>query len=111
MTDKEFIEAVYEQVYGYNAINRGFSNQEVLEEIKNMDACLSPSEPEAYASTRKLIIFEGDLVRMVGEDEWLKVEEIIIETANPEDNKLRLSDGYICPAPVERYVADVMAAV
>ena len=107
MTDKEFIEAVYEQVYGNNAINRGFSKREVIAELQNMNECLCPSE----AATRKLIIFEGDLVRMVGEDEWLKVEEIIIETANPEDNKLRLSDGYICPAPVEQYVAEVMAAV
>ena len=37
MTDKEFIEAVFEEVYGDNAINRGFSKQDVVEELQNMN--------------------------------------------------------------------------
>ena len=37
MTDKEFIEAVFEEVYGDNAINRGFSKQDVIEELQNMN--------------------------------------------------------------------------
>ena len=35
MTDKEFIEAVFKEVYGDNAINRGFSKQDVIEELQN----------------------------------------------------------------------------
>jgi len=37
MSDKEFIEAVFEEVYGDNAINRGFSKQDVIEELQNMN--------------------------------------------------------------------------
>lgn len=44
MTDAEFIKAVYEQVYGNDAINRGFSKQEVIEELQNMNSCLCPDE-------------------------------------------------------------------
>ena len=34
MSDKEFIEEVYEIVFGDDAINRDFSHEEVLEELK-----------------------------------------------------------------------------
>lgn len=37
MTDKEFIEVIFEEVYGDNAINRGFSKQDVIEELQNMN--------------------------------------------------------------------------
>jgi len=37
MTDKEFIETIFEEVYGDNAINRGFSKQDVIEELQNMN--------------------------------------------------------------------------
>ena len=54
-----------------------------------------------------MIIFEGDYVRLVNEDKWLQVKEIIAVSADYAENKMALSDGYIVPAPVERNVAEV----
>ena len=34
MTDKQFIEAVYELAFGDNAINRDFTQEEVIAELK-----------------------------------------------------------------------------
>jgi len=34
MNDKDFIELVFEIAFGDNAINRGFSKEEVIKEIK-----------------------------------------------------------------------------
>ena len=34
MNDKEFIESVFEIAFGDNAINRGFSREEVIKEIR-----------------------------------------------------------------------------
>jgi hypothetical protein len=34
MTSKEFKEAIYELAFGDNAINRGFTNDEVLETLR-----------------------------------------------------------------------------
>ena len=52
MNDKEFIEAVFEEVYGDNAINRGFSKQDVIEELQNMNNIIGGyenDEPTRYA--------------------------------------------------------------
>ena len=34
MTDKEFIEAVYELAFGHDAINRNFGHAEVIEQLE-----------------------------------------------------------------------------
>ena len=34
MTDKEFIEAVYEIAFGHDAINRNFGHAEVIEQLE-----------------------------------------------------------------------------
>ena len=54
-----------------------------------------------------MIIFENDYVRLTEESQWLRVEEIIFVDADPANNKLRLSDDYIVPAPVEKYIDEV----
>jgi len=66
-------------------------------------------EVRRQEKARGLIIFEGDYVTLTGEPEWLKVVDIIIVNSNPDCNMLKLSDGYIVPAPVERYVDKVAA--
>ena len=58
---------------------------------------------------RGLIIFEGDYVTLTGEPEWLEVVEIVIVDGNRANNMLKLSDGYVVPAPVERYVDEVIS--
>ena len=67
-------------------------------------------ELRAKEKARGLIIFEGDYVTLYDEPEWLQVVEIIIVNSNPENNMLKLSDGFIVPAPVERYVDQVISA-
>jgi hypothetical protein len=57
-----------------------------------------------------MIIFEGDYVRLVNEDNWVQVKEIIPVSDDYAENKMGLSDGYIVPAPVESYVAEVRSA-
>ena len=37
MDNKQFIEAVYEIAFGDNAINRNFSHQEVIEQLKEIN--------------------------------------------------------------------------
>lgn len=54
-----------------------------------------------------MIIFENDYVRLTEESHWLRVEEIIFVDADPANNRLRLSDDYIVPAPVEKYIDEV----
>ena len=54
-----------------------------------------------------MIIFEGDFVRPVNESAWLRVEEIIFSDENPDNNKIRMSDGWLCPAPFESHLAEV----
>jgi hypothetical protein len=66
-------------------------------------------ELRAKEKARGLIIFEGDYVTLVDEPEWLEVVEIIIVNSNPENNMLKLSDGYVVPAPIERYVDEVIS--
>ena len=41
MTDKEFIEEVYEIAFGDNAINREFTQQDVLDQLRQFsdDSC------------------------------------------------------------------------
>lgn len=34
MNDKDFIEEIYELAFGSDAVNRGFSKEEVIKEIK-----------------------------------------------------------------------------
>jgi len=51
-----------------------------------------------------MIIFEGDYVRLTNESHWLRVDEIIFVDADPANNKLRLSDDYVVPAPIEKYI-------
>ena len=53
-----------------------------------------------------MIIFEGDYVRLTNESHWLRVEEIVFVDADPANNKLRLSDDYVVPAPIERYIEE-----
>ena len=60
--------------------------------------------------TRGLIIFEGDYVTLKGEAEWLQVKEIVVVDGFRANNMLKLSDGYVVPAPVERYVEEVISA-
>lgn len=67
-------------------------------------------ELRAKEKARGLIIFEGDYVTLYDEPEWLQVVEIVIVNSNPENNMLKLSDGFIVPAPVERYVDQVISA-
>jgi len=54
-----------------------------------------------------MIVFENDYVRLTEESHWLRVEEIIFVDADPANNRLRLSDDYIVPAPIERYIDEV----
>lgn len=54
-----------------------------------------------------MIIFEGDFVRPVNEDIWLRVEEILFFDEDPMNNKIRMSDGWMCPAPFESHLAEV----
>jgi len=58
---------------------------------------------------RGLIIFEGDYVTLTGEPEWLEVVEIVMVDGNRANNMLKLSDGYVVPAPIERYVDEVIS--
>jgi heat shock protein HspQ len=37
MTDKEFIEAIYELAFGHDAINRNFGHAEVIEQIEEFN--------------------------------------------------------------------------
>ena len=37
MTDKQFIEAVYELAFGHDAINRNFGHAEVIEQIEEFN--------------------------------------------------------------------------
>ena len=37
MTDKEFIEAVYEIAFGHDAINRNFGHAEVIEQLEEFN--------------------------------------------------------------------------
>ena len=37
MTDKEFIEAIYELAFGHDAINRNFGHAEVVEQIEEFN--------------------------------------------------------------------------
>ena len=37
MTDKEFIEAVYELAFGHDAINRNFGHAEVIEQLEEFN--------------------------------------------------------------------------
>ena len=67
------------------------------------------SELERQEKARALIIFEGDYVTLIGEPQWLEVVEIVMVDGNPENNMLKLSDGYVVPAPVERYVGQVIS--
>ena len=53
-----------------------------------------------------MIIFEGDYVRLTNESHWLRVDEIIFVDADPANNKLRLSDDYVVPAPIEKYIEE-----
>jgi len=53
-----------------------------------------------------MIIFEGDYVRLTEESHWLRVDEIIFVDADPANNKLRLSDDYVVPAPIEKYIEE-----
>jgi hypothetical protein len=53
-----------------------------------------------------MIIFVGDYVRPVGESHWLRVEEIIFVDADPMNNKVRMSDGWICPGDVESHIEE-----
>jgi|SaaInlStandDraft_1057018.scaffolds.fasta_scaffold06496_7 hypothetical protein len=57
-----------------------------------------------------MILFEGDFVRPVNETTWLRIEEIIFNDADPMNNKLRMSDGWMCPQPFESHLADVRSA-
>ena len=41
MTDKEFIEAIYELAFGHDAINRNFGHAEVIEQIEDLMKILS----------------------------------------------------------------------
>ena len=54
-----------------------------------------------------MILFKGDFVRMTNESQWLQIKEIHINGFNPENNTMTLSDGYVCPAPVEKYIDEV----
>ena len=60
--------------------------------------------------TRGFIIFEGDYVTLKGEAEWLQVKEIVVVDGFRANNMLKLSDGYVVPAPVERYVDEVLSS-
>lgn len=53
-----------------------------------------------------MIIFEGDFVRLTNESHWLRVDEIVFVDADPANNKLRLSDDYVVPAPIEKYIEE-----
>jgi hypothetical protein len=53
-----------------------------------------------------MIIFEGDYVRLTNESHWLRVDEIVFVDADPANNKLRLSDDYVVPAPIEKYIEE-----
>ncbi len=37
MTDKEFIEAIYELAFGHDAINRNFGHAEVVEQLEEFN--------------------------------------------------------------------------
>jgi len=54
-----------------------------------------------------MIVFENDYVRLTEESHWLRVEEVIFVDADPANNRLRLSDDYVVPAPIERYIDEV----
>ncbi len=48
MTDKEFIEAIYELAFGHDAINRNFGHAEVIEQLEeyNEDSLKWDSIPD-----------------------------------------------------------------
>jgi len=52
MTDKEFIEEVYEIAFGDNAINREFTQQDVLDQLRQFsdDSCEKHGEEFDAAS-------------------------------------------------------------
>ena len=53
-----------------------------------------------------MILFKGDYVRMVNEDQWLQIKEIHFHDHLPQNNTMTLSDGYECPAPVDKYIEE-----
>ncbi len=67
------------------------------------------SELERQEKDKALIIFEGDYVTLIGYPTWLEVVEIVMVDGNPDNNMLKLSDGYVVPAPVEHHVGEVIS--
>lgn len=55
---------------------------------------------------KNMILFVGDYVRMTNEDQWLQIKEIHFHDHLPENNTMTLSDGYVCPAPVDKYIEE-----
>ena len=83
MTDKEFIEAVFEEVYGDNAINRGFSKQDVIEELQNMNNIIGGyenSETHVWHEVQTM-----NLQDMLDEYINFKIQEVLdVALANKE---------------------------
>jgi hypothetical protein len=50
-----------------------------------------------------MIIFEGDFVRLTGNQEWLEVVDIV------DSMNIRLSNGF-CVEATERYIGQVLSA-
>ena len=60
MTDKQFIEAIYELAFGHDAINRNFGHAEVIEQIEAVQQrfpSLSNREVEIIAARRAKRLF------------------------------------------------------
>ena len=57
MTDKEFIEAIYELAFGHDAINRNFGHAEVIEQIEefNEDSLKWDSIPDDDKKSGKML--------------------------------------------------------
>ena len=71
MSDKEFKEEIYELAFGDNAINRGFSEEEVIAMIKGFahDSWVAEEQHDTEEDN------EDRLERDMTEDEWLDMEE------------------------------------
>lgn len=53
-----------------------------------------------------MILFVGDYVRMAGETAWHQIKEIHFNDHFPENNTMTMSNGYVCPAPVDNYIEE-----